>query len=139
MCLAIFNYLLFGAVFVAGYAATSQVLGEKPRVVPLATPAGGYSENASVTLLCALSAGHHDSLTFDWFKDGATVDASNSPSQVDPSNAVKIDLNSDHSLLRIARVKLSHAGQYTCVARNQFGQDSSSSSLVVNGGLTGQQ
>lgn len=125
---------------------------EKPRLIPLVAAESGYSENSSVNLLCTVSQGHHGSLTFDWFKDGQLL-ASNSNleshsavianraessetigrSDTNLASAPQIEKNSDHSLLRISRVQAQHSGRYTCAARNQFGQDSSSVNLIVNG------
>lgn len=125
--------------------------GEKPRLIPLVLAESGYSENSSVNVLCTVSQGHHESLTFDWFKDGQLLLASNEAGQVGGGlfgadskteefggrdfkpTAPQIEKHSDHSLLRIARVQSHHSGRYTCSAKNQFGQDSSSVNLIVNG------
>lgn len=170
--------------------------GEKPKLIPLVAADSGYSENSSVNILCTVSQGHHESLTFDWFKDGRLLAADGSPSGasgdggadelgdgelatsllageptatsgaagrqeekiddvfVDHLNSgsgnnnnngnrnhhhhpvkPKIEKHSDHSLLRIARVHFSHSGRYTCSAKNNFGSDSSSVNLIVNGKL----
>lgn len=127
-----------------GFAEPLFAGSEKPRLIPLVLAESGYSENSSVNLLCTVSQGHHESLTFDWFKDGQLLmvtsqqeDAkvfegfSNSLNSV--VLAPKIEKHSDHSLLRIARVQSHHSGRYTCSAKNQFGQDSSSVNLIVNG------
>lgn len=103
-------------------------LGDKPQLIALAAAPAGYSENSSVHLLCTISAGHHETLTFDWFKDGQLLPVASS-SKLAP----QIEKRADHSLLRIDNVKSQHAGRYTCTARNQFGLDSSSVNLAVNG------
>lgn len=120
--------------------------GEKPRLIPIVAAEPGYSENSSVNILCTVSQGHHESLTFDWFKDGQLLSSKNdnnnnnkndemiSADETTNSNlAPQIEKHSDHSLLRIPRVKSQHSGRYTCAAKNQFGQDSSSVNLIVNG------
>lgn len=109
--------------------------GEKPRLIPLVASDSGYSENSSVNILCTVSQGHHESLTFDWFKDGQSLSSSSAAATSDSSSSVQpqIENQPDHSLLRISRVKWQQAGRYTCSARNQFGQDSSSVNLAVNG------
>lgn len=131
--------------------------GDKPRLIPLVAAESGYSENSSVNFLCTVSQGHHDSLQFDWFKDGHLL-GSGAPRQADEvdgdqhlgaisgsyparisisgnnSNlAPQIERHTDHSLLRISKVNLHHSGRYTCSAKSQFGQDSSSVNLIVNG------
>lgn len=103
-------------------------LGDKPQLIALAAAPAGYNENSSVHLLCTISAGHHETLTFDWFKDGQLLAVATSS-----KGAAQIEKHADHSLLRIENVKLQHAGRYTCTARNQFGLDSSSVNLAVNG------
>lgn len=139
------------------YAEALLAGGEKPRLIPLVLAELGYSENSSVNVLCTVSQGHHESLSFDWFKDGQLLFGSNEASSsgsllaaaaaaannriVDDFNnrdsiqlaAPQIEKHSDHSLLRIARVQSHHSGRYTCSAKNQFGQDSSSVNLIVNG------
>lgn len=109
----------------------------RPRLVPLVASESGYSENSSVNVLCTVSQGVHDSLAFEWFKDGQPLSASDQvlldSSSSSGKQAVHIEKHPDHSLLRIARVSIQHAGRYTCAARNQFGQDSSSVALAVNG------
>lgn len=118
--------------------------GEKPRLIPLVAAESGYSENSSVNILCTVSQGHHDTLQFDWFKDGQLISLNNNNNNNDddtyrPQTAIssnlapQIEKHSDHSLLRISRVQSHHSGRYTCSAKNQFGQDSSSVNLMVNG------
>lgn len=117
---------------VPAQAALIGGLGEKPQLIPLAAAPSGYNENSSVHLLCTISQGHHESLTFDWFKDGQLL-ASSGASKLAP----QVEKHPDHSLLRIEYVKSQHAGRYTCSARNQFGLDSSSVNLAVNGNYDG--
>uniref|UniRef100_A0A6G1S5J8 Neurofascin n=1 Tax=Aceria tosichella TaxID=561515 RepID=A0A6G1S5J8_9ACAR len=134
--------------------ALASVAGEKPKLIPLVAADSGYGENSSVNILCTVSQGHHESLQFDWFKDGQLIGdqqatsgggggmqdpwsgsatGSSSSVVVDPSTAPQIEKHSDHSLLRISRVQANlHSGRYTCAAKNQFGQDSSSVNLLVN-------
>lgn len=150
--------------------------GEKPKLIPLVVADSGYSENSSVNILCTVSQGHHESLSFDWFKDGQLIslgsstkplnnfdnsitssssgsslpnparsgsdnllnDEENSYSPHTNSKSLgllgpQIEKNPDHTLLRISRVQVQHSGRYTCSAKNQFGQDSSSVNLRVNG------
>lgn len=132
---------LLALALVARLAAALQApAAEKPRLIPLAAAESGYSENSSVNLLCTVSQGHHESLTFDWFKDGQALagaqdEQSNAagPAEAGADRWVQVDKSADHSLLRIRRVRPQHAGRYTCAVRNQFGQDSSSVNLIVNG------
>lgn len=149
--------------------------GEKPKLIPLVVADSGYSENSSVNILCTVSQGHHESLSFDWFKDGQLISLGSSvqplnnfdnsitssssgssltnPVRSGSDNALsdgensfssqaisrssllrpQIEKNPDHTLLRISRVQVQHSGRYTCSAKNQFGQDSSSVNLRVNG------
>lgn len=112
----------------AASSASGSSVGEKPRLIPLVASDSGYSENSSVNILCTVSQGHHESLTFDWFKEGQSI-----ASLAAADSLLQIESQPDHSLLRVSRVKSHHSGRYTCSAKNQFGQDSSSVNLAVNG------
>lgn len=113
---------------------TSSILGEKPKLIPIVVSDSGYSENSSVNILCTVSQGHHETLTFDWFKDGQLLTGSLDSNNFQQTNhQPQIDKNPDHSLLRISRVLLTNSGRYTCSVKNQFGSDSSSANLIVNG------
>lgn len=129
------------ALTAAASSATSAAGGgEKPRLIPLVASDSGYSENSSVNILCTVSQGHHETLTFDWFKDGQQLGSGSSAAAEADSTALagpQIESQPDHSLLRISRVKSQHAGRYTCSAKNQFGQDASSVNLAVNGNYRG--
>ena len=139
-------------------AATLANSQDRPRLIPLVAAELGYSENSSVNILCTVSQGHHETLQFDWFKDGKLLasgggggsDDENESANDEPQGAgralalghsletggphgLQIEKSGDHSLLRIGRVLARHAGRYTCAAKNQFGSDSSSVSLLVNG------
>ena len=107
--------------------------GEKPRLIPLVASDSGYSENSSVNILCTVSQGHHETLIFDWFKDGQQLGLGGPEADSTALVGPQIESQPDHSLLRISRVKSQHAGRYTCSAKNQFGQDASSVNLAVNG------
>lgn len=116
--------------------ASSSNSGEKPRLIPLVASESGYSENSSVNILCTVSQGHHETLTFDWFKDGQLLDSGAAGDQLEVGGstlAPRIEKHSDHSLLRISRVLSQHSGRYTCSAKSKFGKDSSSVNLDVNG------
>lgn len=159
----------FSLAFQESLLSSSAPVGERPRLIPLVVADSGYSENSSVNILCTVSQGHHESLSFDWFKDGQLISsgptnsasgnldnsittlASYSASLDGESQAhdsgfggssginrmismkPEIEKNPDRSLLRISRVQVQHSGRYTCSAKNQFGQDSSSVNLRVNG------
>ena len=107
--------------------------GEKPKLIPLVAAESGYSENSSVNILCTVSQGHQEGLQFDWFKDGQLLAGGSALGQDQALRPALIEKHSDHSLLRISRVQSQHSGRYTCSAKNQFGQDSSSVNLMVNG------
>lgn len=136
------------------------MVGERPKLIPLVAAESGYNENSSVNILCTVSSGHHESLLFDWFKDGQVISDSmfttrdnnlqnnnfaNSENNNNNNNfngignllvkPIQVDKHADHSLLRISQVQSWHSGRYTCSAKNQFGSDSSSVSLRVNGKL----
>lgn len=117
-------------------AAAAAAPSERPRLIPLVAAESGYAQNSSVNLLCTVSQGRQP-LHFEWFRDGHALQGVAEAAAATSAELVAapplIERHADHSLLRIARVSQSHAGRYTCTAKNQFGQDSSSVQLLVNG------
>lgn len=56
-----------------------------------------------------------------------------SSSTFENSNGIRIEFNGDYSILSIANVQVSHAGNYTCTVSNEASSISYSSFLSVNG------
>jgi hypothetical protein len=63
---------------------------------------------------------------FQWNKNGINI--SNNP-----KTSFKIETFEDNSQIRIKTVDRSDSGNYSCIARNEFGSDIQSTLLVVKG------
>ncbi len=76
-------------------------------------------------LLCSPSAGDKP-LFFQWSKNGLTL--SNSP-----QNNYRIDNSDDFSQFTIKSISRHDSGNYSCIARNAFGEDIKHARLLVKG------
>lgn len=97
---------------------------------PLITPFSfnqNVQENQRASVLCTISSGEPDQIT--WLKDGQLL-----TSQLAQIKRIVIKPDSDQSTLKMNPVRLDHAGNYTCIAKNRYGIQSHSASLIVHGG-----
>lgn len=85
------------------------------------------SLNSKLLLLCNVERGSGP-LQFEWYynRDGPLPAAIN-------NNHYRIELAADYSLFIIDKLRATDSGNYSCVARNQFGSDSVASLLLVKG------
>jgi len=83
------------------------------------------SEGSQFRLFCSRSAGDKP-LFFQWSKNGRTL--SNTP-QVN----YKIENSDDFTIFTINSVERNDSGNYSCIVRNAFGEDTKSSQLIVKG------
>ncbi|KAK8768373.1 hypothetical protein V5799_015162, partial [Amblyomma americanum] len=91
-----------------------------PKILPFAFPRTlTVGETTSVT--CTTAAGD-ESFKYLWLKDGSAVR---------PGDNVKIVTSPDISVLKIDKLTLDDAGNYTCVASNAGGTVSHASSLEI--------
>lgn len=77
--------------------------------------------------MCTTSSGETP-VSFAWLKDGQILTA-----QLAQSRRILIKPDQDSSTLKISSVRLDHAGNYTCLAKNRFGSQLHSAQLVVHG------
>lgn len=84
-------------------------------------------ESQRVTVMCTTSSGETP-VSFTWLKDGQLITP-----QLAQSKRIAIKPDQDTSTLRIASVRLDHAGNYTCLAKNKAGTQAHSSQLIVHG------
>ncbi|KAL3180817.1 hypothetical protein MRX96_037234 [Rhipicephalus microplus] len=93
-----------------------------PRILPFAFPRTlTVGETTSVT--CTTAAGDK-TFKYIWLKDGSAVH---------PGENVKIVTSPDISVLKIDKLTLSDAGNYTCVVSNGGGTVSHASTLEIKG------
>lgn len=101
-----------------------------------------HLEGSNITLVCSISSGDTESLSFDWLKDDillnpadSTVFPSALASQGTPVPRFKIDVlpNKEHSTLKILDLTENDAAKYTCLARNSHGQDKLTTRVKVKG------
>lgn len=84
-------------------------------------------ENQRSSVLCTISSGELP-VTISWLKDGQLLTPTLA---LEKKIIIKPDV--DQSTLKFNPVRLDHAGNYTCVARNSAGIQAHSSQLVVHG------
>jgi hypothetical protein len=63
---------------------------------------------------------------FQWNKNGINLSKN-------PESSFKIETFEDYSQIRIKTVDRNDSGNYSCIARNEFGSDIQSTLLVVKG------
>lgn len=99
---------------------------QAPTITPFAFNQN-VQENQRSSVLCTISSGDLP-VTISWLKDGQLL----SPSLLQAKKIIiKPDL--DQSTLKFNAVRLDHAGNYTCVAKNKAGVQAHSAQLVVHG------
>ena len=82
-------------------------------------------ERTYFTFTCSVLSGSHP-LIFDWFKDGQIITSQSKDIQI-------LSIGKMQSNLIIESVKAIDSANYTCNAKNDFGQDNHSVKLIVRG------
>lgn len=96
---------------------------DAPEVMPLAL-FKPFAEGSSFSAFCAVSKGSRP-LQFEWRKNGALIESARN---------VKIkQIEEDKSMIAISNLNLNNAGNYSCTARNSFGEDSGFVLLNIKG------
>lgn len=96
----------------------------RPILLEFWTPKN-LAENKTVRLTCALLQGS-SAVNFEWFLNDQKIDQNNNR---------RIIINEESSELVIKSLSVDDLGDYTCTAKNQFGQDSQNVSLYFNSKL----
>lgn len=111
---------------------------EAPKLSPLSA-LDRYPEGADLKLFCSASAtANGGKLQFEWRKDPGDHLLSStqvkSSSNKQSQRTIQISQMDDStSVLRINQLEADDSGNYTCLARNQLGQDASTVRINVNG------
>lgn len=100
-----------------------------PKILPIAT-ADSYPEGSSINLICTVSGGQRRGLSLSWTLNGEEL---NNQLLNKLDNVVINTDETDISFLRIKNATSNNSGQYTCMAKNPLGQDSTSVKIVING------
>lgn len=113
-----------------------------PKLVQWAREPVQYYEGSTLILSCSLatSLAPGAALKFAWFKQGRplltapSAAAASSAVSNSLSGRVSVETLADYSILRLAQLRPSDSGAYTCVASNSQGQeDRTTAQIVVNG------
>lgn len=99
---------------------------QPPSITPFAFNTN-VQENQRSSVLCTISSGDLP-VSISWLKDGQLLTP-----QLAQAKRIIIKPDSDQSTLKFASVRLEHAGNYSCLAKNRAGQASHSAQLVVHG------
>lgn len=96
----------------------------KPQLQPFSFGSVPLNTGSVVILPCTLAAADRP-VTLQWFLNGKEI-----PDYL----GIKVtELGDTSSILSIGSVTAQHAGEYSCIAKNEAGMDKHSSVLVVNG------
>lgn len=98
---------------------------QAPQITPFAFNQN-VQENQRSSVLCTISSGDLP-VSINWLKDGQLLTP-----QVATNRKIIIKPDSDQSTLKFASVRLDHAGNYTCVAKNKAGIQAHSAQLIVH-------
>ncbi|XP_025016081.1 Down syndrome cell adhesion molecule-like isoform X2 [Tetranychus urticae] len=109
-------FVLIVDLFTTIYAQTS------PRVAPI-SPLVKPVIGGKTSLACQNIEGTPP-IQLNWFKDGK---------ELSNSQSIKIRTIEDSSMLILDPISTSHSGNYTCKVSNNFGSDSYSTELLIEG------
>ncbi|XP_042905540.1 neurofascin-like isoform X2 [Parasteatoda tepidariorum] len=98
---------------------------EPPKIIPMNFAQMIYV-GGKASVPCLVSGGTTP-IKFSWFKNHKDV--------IHDSSKIEVSNLKDASILTIEPVSLDDAGNYSCTARNSFGNDTASATLVVEAPL----
>ena len=107
-------------------ALSLSLSSEKPNISPFRFPQT-LTEGMSVITTCSILTGDAP-IRVEWYKDGVLLDLAS-------LNVHRNEMGDLGSSLVFRSVGPAHAGNYTCLARNRAGEDSSTATMVVKGTL----
>lgn len=118
----------------------------QPKLVQWAKEPLQYYEGSTLVLSCSLAISQPPAapaLKFAWFKQGKPLGSSaaaagnqQGAAHNQPLGRLSIETLADYSFLRLAELRSTDSGSYTCVASNSFGQeDRTSTQVIVNGNV----
>lgn len=119
-------FALLVAISAATHLAKAYYLSADPVIAPFAFDQN-VQENQRSSVLCTISSGDLP-VTISWLKDGQLLTPN-----LALAKQITIKPDSDQSTLKFNKVRLDHAGNYTCVAKNRAGIQAHSAQLIVRG------
>lgn len=93
-----------------------------PKIIPFSFPYLVNLNTANLVVSCSLSSGSKP-IVIEWLKNGQLMTKSD--------HRVTFKTEDMFSVLIIKDLKLDDIGNYTCVAKNTFGSDQYTSSLII--------
>lgn len=97
-----------------------------PTIIPFSFNQN-VQENQRAIVMCTTSSGEIP-LNYTWSKDGQVLTP-----PIAQMKRIQIKNDQDSSTLKISTVRLDHAGNYTCFARNKHGSQLYQAQLIVHG------
>lgn len=88
-----------------------------------------HEEGTNATFMCYVASGELDELTYEWYKDDKRIQVNKNMDNV----RIAVPQDNYQSVLRIINLKPSDSAVYSCVAKNNYGQDKISIQLFVKG------
>ena len=92
-----------------------------PNIQPFHFPPN-IIENQKFQVICGLI--HEEDVTFSWLKNGKMFT---------PNSQVKISYLPGISIIAFNKISVTNTGNYTCIAKNEFGSSEYSAQLLVKG------
>ncbi|KAH9528840.1 hypothetical protein DERF_002756 [Dermatophagoides farinae] len=112
---------MFFFKFFTFFSIISITISDPPKLLPFNVDLQELVENITYPLTCVLISGSKP-IFFEWYRNDEKV--------AERLN-VKIDNQDRISLLSLTNVQTSDSGKYECYAKNQFGQDSIVTNILV--------
>lgn len=88
-----------------------------------------HQEGTNATFTCSIGSGDLTGLSYEWRKDDVIVNQSANPKKL----RITVLPENYQSILRVVDLKPGDSGQYSCLAKNKYGQDKVSTRLSVKG------
>lgn len=115
--------------------------GGAPKLTSATSDKISLGEGANATFTCTVASGDLAGLSYEWLRDDKTRIGHNQQQQQhqqqypNKQNKYRLSIGSDNfqSALRVIGLDQSDSGSYSCIARNQFGQDKVTTWLSVKG------
>ncbi|GFS44506.1 titin [Nephila pilipes] len=113
--------ILLILIYLRGYKA-SEILSDPPVLYPLMVPSNPTLGD-DTDIVCKLRRGSRP-VKFEWFHNG---------NKIAVGSKVKVTTSDRRSVFSMGNIQVTDIGNYTCVASNDFGRDSKTESVLIEG------